>query len=122
MDWTTIGVGAAVVVAVLVLRRVSLIGRRSARQWLAKGAKVIDVRSSGEFRERSLPGAINIPLGRLQEEVARVFPDRNQPLLLHCLGGGRSALGRRFLKRLGYRNVFNLGSYSRAARVLGAQL
>jgi rhodanese-related sulfurtransferase len=44
-----------------------------------------------------------------------------QPLLLHCLSGARSGIGKGMLKRMGYRQVFNLGSYGRATRILGSR-
>ena len=107
------------VVAFLLLKRLSLVTPTAAHEWLSKGALVIDVRSEGEFRERHLPGAINVPLGQLRPEIARLAPDKQQPLLLHCLSGTRSGLAKAMLKKMGYRNVFNLGSYGRAERILG---
>ncbi len=118
MDWNLVLIVAGVVIALILLKRLSLVDPKSARDWLAKGAKVIDVRSPSEFQERHLPGAINVPLGGLREEITRVAPDKAQPLLLHCLSGGRSGLGKRLLRAMGYRHVFNLGSYSRAASIV----
>jgi phage shock protein E len=110
---------AGVVVAFVLLKRLTQVTPAAAREWLKQGALVIDVRSEGEFRERHLPGAINIPLGRLREEIARRAPDKGQPLLLHCLSGTRSGMGKGVLKQMGYSNVFNLGSYGRAEKILG---
>ena len=118
VTWIAV-VGA--VAAFLVLKRLTLVTPAAAREWLDKGAIVIDVRSEGEFQERHLPGAINIPLGRLREGIARRAPDKEQPLLLHCLSGGRSGMGQRMLKQAGYSHVFNLGSYGRAEKILAAQ-
>jgi rhodanese-related sulfurtransferase len=47
-----------------------------------------------------------------------VAPNKEQPLLLHCLSGTRSAAGEDTLKRMGYQNVLNLGSYGRAQKIL----
>ena len=121
MNLVTWLVIVAAIAAFLLLKRLTLVGPAAARDWLKKGAIVIDVRSEGEFRERHLPGAINIPVGQLREEIARRAPDKEQPLLLHCLSGARSGMGRRILKRAGYRHVFNLGSYGRAEKILAAQ-
>jgi phage shock protein E len=118
MDFVTWLIVGGVVAAFLLLKRLTLVGPAAARDWLKKGAIVIDVRSEGEFQERHLPGAINIPLGQLREEIVRRAPDKEQPLLLHCLSGGRSGLGKGMLRRMGYRNVFNLGSYGRAEKIL----
>ena len=108
-----------VVAAFLLLKRLSLANPAAACEWLNKGALVIDVRSEGEFQQRHLPRAINIPLGGLGDEIARRAPDKEQAILLHCLSGTRSGIAKARLKQMGYRNVFNLGSYCRAAGILG---
>ena len=115
--WIFIG---TVIAAFLIFKQVNAVKPETAREWLKKGATVIDVRSEVEFQEKHLPGAINIPLGRLGDEIARVAPNKEQPLLLHCLSGSRSAAGEATLKKMGYRNVFNLGSYGRAEKIVGA--
>jgi phage shock protein E len=108
----------AVIVGFLLMKRLGQVKPTEAREWLKKGALVIDVRSEGEFQERHLPGAINIPLDRLGEEIARRAPNKEQALLLHCLSGTRSGIGASKLKRLGYQHVFNLGSYGRAQGIV----
>ena len=118
VTWIVI-VGA--VVAFLLLKRLSLVTTATAREWLNKGALVIDVRSEDEYREKHLPGTINIPLGRLEDEIARHAPKKEQPILLHCQSGMRSGSGTSTLKKLGYGNVLNLGSYGRAKEMLGSR-
>ena len=118
LTWIILGVAIA---AFLIFKQLTVMRPDQARDWLSKGAKVIDVRSEEEFKERHLPGVVNIPLDRLRDEIARVAPSKEQPLLLHCLSGGRSGMGAAMLKKMGYRNVFNLGSYGRAEKILGAQ-
>ena len=113
--WIFIG---TVIAAFLIFKQVNAVKPETAREWLKKGATVIDVRSEAEFQEKHLPGTTNIPLDRLGDEIARVAPNKEQPLLLHCLSGSRSAAGEATLKKMGYRNVFNLGSYGRAEKIL----
>ena len=113
--WIIVG---TVIAAFLIFKQVNAVKPATAREWLNKGALVIDVRSESEFQERHLPGTINIPLNRLGEEIARRAPNKEQPLLLHCLSGTRSGAGEAALKKMGYRNVFNLGSYGRAEKIL----
>jgi phage shock protein E len=117
VTWIVI-IGAVVVF--LLLKRMSLVSTATARDWLSKGALVIDVRSEGEYQAGHLPGAISIPLGRLGDEIVRRAPDKEQAILLHCLSGTRSSMAKTMLKRMGYRNVFNLGSYGRAAGIVGS--
>lgn len=109
------------VAAFLLVQRLTQADPATAREWLNQGALVIDVRSEAEFQERHLPGAINLPLDRLGDEIARRAPDKQQPLLLYCLSGTRSGMGTSALKKLGYHNVSNLGSYGRAEKILAAQ-
>lgn len=85
---------------------------------LSKGALIIDVRSPKEFDSGSLPGAQNLPLDEITNRIKSVAPDKDKPLLLHCLSGTRSGMARSRLKALGYTNVHNLGSFSRAAFLL----
>jgi len=113
--WIILGVAIA---AFLIYKRLTLMRPDKARDWLNRGARVIDVRSEREFQEAHLPGAVNIPLNRLRDEIARLAPSKEQPLLLHCLSGGRSGMGAAMLKKMGYRNAFNLGSYGRAEKIL----
>jgi len=118
MNWFSwFAFGGAVALFVL-SKRLFLISPTVARDCLKEGARVIDVRTEAEFQSGHLPKAINIPLDRLSEEIARCAPDKEQPVLLHCLSGGRSGIARGMLKRMGYRRAFNLGSYGRAEKIL----
>ena len=109
--------GGAVALFIL-SKRLFLVSAEVARGCLREGARVIDVRTEAEFESRHLPKAINIPLDKLSEEITRCAPDKEQPILLHCLSGGRSGIARGMLKRMGYRRAFNLGSYGRAQKIL----
>ncbi len=111
---------AVLIVGIVALKRLSFVSSERSRQFLQEGALVVDVRNPGEFNSGHLPAAINIPLGDLSTEAPRRFPDKNRVLLLHCLSGGRSAIAKGQLKRMGYRNVFNLGSYRRAEQIVRA--
>lgn len=118
ITWIVI-IGA--VAAFVMIKHFTQVSPADARGWLDKGALVIDVRSEGEYAQRHLPGAINIPLDRLGDEIGRHAPDKAQPLMLHCRSGGRSAVGQKTLEKLGYQHVFNLGSYGRAEKFVGTR-
>jgi phage shock protein E len=118
MDWKILIIVVAVVAAFFALKRLSFVSDEEARKHLAAGALVIDVRAAEEFRNGHLTNAVNIPLGELKEHISDFVKDKNQVLLLHCLSGGRSAIAKHQLKRLGYANAFNLGSSSRAKRIV----
>ena len=112
---------AVIVVGFVLLKNRGRVAGSEAEELLKQGALVIDVRSEGEYQGRHLPGAINIPLDRLQSEIAKHAPDKAKPLLLHCASGMRSGVGAGKLQGLGYQHVFNLGSYSQAEAVLAAR-
>lgn len=83
------------------------------------GAKVIDVRTPGEYKSGHVAGAVNIPVDQIGERISEVTTNRNEALLLHCQSGGRSAAAKRELEALGYKNVINLGSLANAREVTG---
>jgi phage shock protein E len=116
MKWLIFG---AVIAAFFLWKRFALVRPQQARAWMLDGALVVDVRSEAEFEERHLRAAINIPVGQLREEIGRHAPNKDQVILLHCLSGGRSGLGQGILRRMGYRNTHNLGSYGRAEKIVG---
>ena len=90
--------------------------RRSAsavdlKAMLERNAQVVDVRTKAEFGSGSHPKAINIPLDQLQNRVGEL--DRNRPILVCCESGSRSGFAVSFLKKAGFTEVANLGSWRR---------
>ena len=120
MDWIVLALIAVFVLGFFLLNRSQLVSESDAKRWLQEGARVIDVRNEAEHRHNPLPGAINLPLSQLRDQIGKHVPDKNQVLLLHCAAGGRSALARRALKEMGYIRSYNLGSHARAARIVNA--
>ena len=121
MSWTVLLVFAALVAVFLTMKRAGQISAQAALAYLKNGALVIDVRSPGEFNMGHLPKAINLPLDELGTALPRRVKDKNQVLLLHCLSGARSGMAIIKLKKMGYPNVFNLGSYGRTEGILKQQ-
>jgi phage shock protein E len=120
MNWTSILVVAAVVAVVFIMKKSGQISANAATAHLRNGALVIDVRSPSEFSSGHLSAAINLPLDEIGTALPGRVKDKNRVLLLHCQSGMRSGLARNKLKKLGYANVFNLGSYSRAEKIVRA--
>jgi rhodanese-related sulfurtransferase len=53
------------------------------RELLASGAQLVEVLPEEEYREEHLPGAINIPLKRLDgETTARL--DKRRAIIVYC--------------------------------------
>ncbi len=106
------------IVIFFMLKQRSFASEEQINSALKQGAKVIDVRSPEEYASGHLPKATNIPVGELEQRVAQLAPDKDQPLLLHCASGMRSGHGKSILENLGYKQVLNVGSYGRAANLL----
>jgi len=68
----------------------------------------LDVRERDEWEEGHIPGAVWIPRGNLESRVEQSLPDREQPVIVYCAGGSRSAFATRTLQDLGYTSVVNL--------------
>ena len=69
---------------------------------------LIDVRERSEWDEGHLPDAVHIPRGFLEERIEHFVPNHDQPLILYCAGGVRSALAADDLGEMGYRNVASM--------------
>ena len=69
-------------------------------------AAVLDVRGADEWEAGHLPDVVNIPLGHLPSRMGDVPSGR--PLVLHCQGGGRSAIAASILQARGIKDVVNL--------------
>ncbi len=90
-----------------------------AKELIAKGgALVIDVRDANEVEKTGMiAGAINVSRGMLEFRADPSSPyhdkafDRSKTVILYCASGGRSALGGKALKELGYADVLNLGAF-----------
>ncbi len=117
MDW--IWLVLALVVAWYLWQRRSLISAEDATRLMAEGADLVDVRSPDEYRGDHVKGAVNLPLDQIEQQASTQLPDPQRPVLLYCLSGTRSAMAGRTLKRLGYEQVHNLGSLSRARQAIG---
>ncbi|MCX7029549.1 MAG: rhodanese-like domain-containing protein [Spirochaetes bacterium] len=75
---------------------------------IAAGARVVDVRTPGEFADGAYPRAVNIPLPALPARMHELEP-KDKPIVLYCASGARSGQGMRFLKQNGFTDVINAG-------------
>ncbi|NUO47381.1 MAG: rhodanese-like domain-containing protein [Polyangiaceae bacterium] len=106
------------VVVVLLLIGYMLITRRGdvsaaeARRLITGGAKLVDVRSPGEFASGHIDGAVNIPVQEIERRMSELGP-KDTTVILYCQSGARSALAARRLKDAGYASVHNLGAMGR---------
>lgn len=68
---------------------------------------LLDVRTLGEYTQKRIKGAHLIPIDQVQNRIVEIPKDR--PIIVYCESGVRSAQVARYLDRLGYNEVFNLG-------------
>ncbi len=103
---------AAVFLALMVFRAMGRAKPDEVRALVAAGARLVDVRSPGEFGSGHLPGAVNIPVGELTARVAEIGA-KERPVVVYCRSGARSASAAGLLRRAGFVAVHDLGSMSR---------
>jgi phage shock protein E len=111
---------AAALVTVFGLNAKAELSEAEAREYLKRGALVVDVRTVEEFQTKSLTNVINIPLDEVKTKFPTVVTNKSDVVLLHCRSGRRSGIAVGQLQTLGYTNVFNLGSFSKAEKILTA--
>lgn len=89
-----------------------------ALEHLKQGARVVDVRTMEEYKSKSLTNVVNIPLDAIKTEFPTIITNKSELVLLHCRTGRRSGIAETELRALGYTNVFNIGSFEKAQKVL----
>jgi rhodanese-related sulfurtransferase len=63
------------------------IGREQVRLLMDQGAQIIDVLPAREYSEDHLPGAINLPLRRIETDAKQVL-DPGRPVVVYCADSG----------------------------------
>lgn len=76
-------------------------------------AYIIDVRQVDEVNSTQLIlNAVHIPRGKLEFVIDQLEGiSKESSIYLYCAAGIRSALAGMSLKKMGYKNVFNLGGF-----------
>lgn len=68
---------------------------------------LLDVRTPEEFASGHIRGAVNIPVDALERRLGEV-PD-DQPIVVYCRSGNRSAQASQILAQAGYTRIYDLG-------------
>ena len=76
---------------------------------IEQGAKLLDVRTAGEFSAGHIDGATLFPVETI---TAGTLPqvDKDTKLYVYCRSGSRSAVAASTLERAGFTNVVDLGA------------
>lgn len=72
---------------------------------------VVDVRTESEFEDEHVVGSLNIPYDEIDEDIEL---DKDLPILVYCMSGGRSKIAYEALKKLGY-TVYDMGGIDSVA-------
>ncbi|HEY7551495.1 MAG TPA: rhodanese-like domain-containing protein [Hyphomicrobiaceae bacterium] len=90
-----------------------------ATELMAKGnTLVVDVRDAPEVEKSGkVAGAVHVSRGMLEFRADPETPyhdkrfSKDKTVIFYCASGGRSALGGKVLKDMGYTQVYNLGAF-----------
>jgi rhodanese-related sulfurtransferase len=59
------------------------IERREVQRLMEEGAQLVEVLPKEEYDEEHLPGAINLPLRKLEAQATELL-DRDRPVVVYC--------------------------------------
>jgi molybdopterin/thiamine biosynthesis adenylyltransferase/rhodanese-related sulfurtransferase len=77
-------------------------------------AMFLDVREQDEHDQGTIPGSVFIPRGHLESQAETRLTDRDQPIVVFCAGGNRSAFATETLEQLGFTDVVSMaGGFGR---------
>jgi rhodanese-related sulfurtransferase len=70
-------------------------------------ATVVEALPVGSYASGHLPGAVNLPLDRLESEAPHLLPDRDANIVVYCSGPtcNNSHLAQQKLSAMGYSHV-----------------
>ena len=74
---------------------------------------LLDVRTQEEFNAGHIAGAILLPYDEINVKAATVLPDKEKEIVLYCRSGRRSAIAKKALVELGYKDVEDFGGINR---------
>ena len=60
-----------------------VIGRAELQVLIDKGAQIVEVLPQGEYAEDHLPGAINLPLRKIETDAQKTL-DPARPVVVYC--------------------------------------
>lgn len=82
---------------------------------LASGGQLVDVRSPAEFKQHSLPGALNLPMDSLSYEHRRL--NARRPVIVYGASEVRCVRAARLLAGKGFSRIYHLAASLQGARL-----
>jgi phage shock protein E len=87
-----------------------------AQELVKKGAMVLDVRTLIEYKVKHIDGAKRIPVDEVKQNFSKIKKlnkdSKENPIVVYCMSGGRSARAKMELEKAGFKNVYDLGGMS----------
>jgi rhodanese-related sulfurtransferase len=80
---------------------------------------LIDVREESEWAGGRAQGAIYLGKGVIERDIETEIPNKDEPIVLYCGGGFRSALSAEALQKMGYTKVWSMDGGIRGWRERG---
>ena len=74
---------------------------------------LLDVRTQEEFDAGHIASAILLPYDEIALKAVTVLPDKEKEIVLYCRSGRRSAIAKKALVELGYKDVEDFGGVNR---------
>ncbi len=73
-----------------------------------ESAVVVDISEPNDFKRGHVPNAINLPLGRLQEEIKKLSKYKGKPIVVTCRAGNKSGQAAAILARNEFDKIYTL--------------
>ncbi len=71
---------------------------------------IVDVRSTKEFAQGHIPGALNIPYNDLAHN-RQLTAYKEQPIIIYCRSGRRAQIARQLLQEQGFKQLLLLNGH-----------
>jgi thioredoxin 1 len=71
-------------------------------------AQLVDVRTKGEFKGGHIANASNVELSSPDFKDMAAALDKDKPVLVYCLSGGRSAKAAEYFRKEGFKEVYEM--------------
>lgn len=85
---------------------------KQARELVANGALLLDVRTQEEFRAGHIDGAKNISVSDLGSRMGELGKNKDRAIVVYCRSGARSAHAATMIRGAGFMQVHDLGGMS----------
>ncbi|HTB98273.1 MAG TPA: rhodanese-like domain-containing protein [Terracidiphilus sp.] len=118
IGWTIYFIALAGVLGFMFMRRSGQVSMKEASDYVRRGAMIIDVRTPEEYRAKHLSQSFNMPVDEVESLLPNKVRDKERIILVHCQSGLRSRKAKEQLTRIGYKNVYDMGSYERAFKIV----